>query len=68
MAVSSIPKNRLKEYRDRARLTMEEVSLLTGYTVPTISRHESGERGPTDEAIEKYSALYKEPSHKLFVL
>ena len=63
----SAPKNRLKELRDRSRLTLEEVSILTGYSVPTISRHESGSRSLSEEAASKYSALYKVPTHQLFM-
>lgn len=63
----SAPKNRLKELRDRSRLTMEEVGIITGYSVPTISRHESGERSLSEEAINKYAALYKVPTHQLFM-
>ena len=61
-------KNRLKELRDRSRLTLQEVSLITGFSVPTISRHESGERGLTEEALIKYSSLYKVRTHELFVI
>ena len=50
--------NRLRELRDRSRLTLQEVSILTGFAVPTISRHESGERALSDEAITKYAGLY----------
>lgn len=60
-------KNRLKELRDRSRLTLQEVSLITGFGVSTISRHESGERGLTEDAILKYAALYKVPTHQLFM-
>lgn len=62
-----LTKNRLKELRDRSRLTLGEVSLITGYGVSTISRHESGERGLTEEAISKYASLYKVPTHQLFM-
>lgn len=61
-------KNRLRELRDRSRLTLQEVSLITGFSVPTISRHESGERGLTEEALTKYSSLYKVRTHELFVI
>lgn len=60
-------KNRLKELRDRSRLTLQEVSIITGYGISTISRHESGGRGLTEEAIAKYAALYKVPTHQLFM-
>ena len=60
-------KNRLRELRDRSRLTQQEVSILTGYTVTAISRHENGSRSLSEEAIAKYAALYKVPTHQLFV-
>lgn len=61
-----IAKNRLRELRDRSRLTLEEVSILTGYSVPTISRHENGGRSLSEEAIIKYSSLYKVHTYELF--
>lgn len=68
MKNNSAPKNRLKELRDRSRLTLQEVSILTGYSVPTISRHEGGGRALSEEAIIKYASLYKVNTHELFVL
>lgn len=62
----NVVKNRLRELRDRSRLTLQEVSILTGYSVPTISRHESGERSLSEEAIIKYSQLYKVHTYELF--
>lgn len=67
MKNNSAPKNRLKELRDRSRLTLEEVSILTGFSVPTISRHESGSRSLSEEAVQKYAALFKVPTHQLFM-
>lgn len=58
--------NRLRELRDRSRLTLQEVSILTGFSVPAISRHESGGRGLTKDAITKYAALYKVETYELF--
>lgn len=63
----SAPKNRLREFRDRSRLTLDEVSTLTGFNVTTISRHESGSRSLSEEAIDKYAALYKVKTHELFM-
>ena len=62
-----MPQNRLKELRDRSRLTQDEVSMITGYSVATISRHESGSRGLSQDAIDRYSRLYKVRSYELFV-
>lgn len=66
MKDNSAPKNRLKELRDRSRLTLEEVSIITGFSVPTISRHESGGRSLSEEAALKYASLYKCQTHELF--
>ena len=65
---TAIPKNRLKEYRDRARLTMQEVSNLAGDDVSTIWKHETSQRRLTEEASDKYAALYKVKTHELFIL
>lgn len=67
MKNNSAPKNRLKEFRDRSRLTLQEVSILTGFSIPTISRHENGGRSLSEEAILKYAALYKVKTHELFI-
>lgn len=61
------PKNRLRELRDRSRLTMQEVSTLTGFSVAAISRHENGSRSLSDDAIDKYAKLYKVRTYELFV-
>lgn len=68
MKDNSAPKNRLKELRDRSRLTLQEVSILTGFSIPTISRHENGGRALSEEAILKYAALYKVNTHELFMV
>ena len=60
--------NRLRELRDRSRLTLQEVSILTGYGVSTISRHESGERKLSEDAIVKYATLYKVHTYELFIV
>ena len=60
------PSNRLRELRDRSRLTLQEVAILTGFNVSTISRHESGERALSEDALVKYAALYKVHTYELF--
>lgn len=67
MKNNSATANRLKELRDRSRLTLQEVSILTGFSVPAISRHENGGRSLSEDAIAKYAALYKVPTHQLFM-
>ena len=66
MKDNSAPKNRLRELRDRSRLTLEEVSLVTGYGVPTISRHENCGRSLSEEALLKYASLYKVHTYEIF--
>ena len=61
------PKNRLRELRDRSRLTQEEVSMLTGISVAAISRHENCSRGLSRDAIEKYAGVYKVHTYEIFV-
>lgn len=63
-----IVKNRLREYRDRSRLSLTEVSMLTGFDTSTISKHENGTRGLTSDAVIRYSKLYKVETHELFEL
>lgn len=67
MKNNSAPKNRLRELRDRSRLTLEEVAMITGYSVPTISRHENCGRSLSEEAVVKYASLYKVQTHELFL-
>ena len=61
-------RNRLRQFRERSRLSLTEVATLTGFDVSTISKHENGQRGLTPEAITKYAKLYKVESYELFYL
>lgn len=61
------PRNRLRELRDRSRLTMQEVSTLTGFSVAAVSRHENGSRSLSEDAIDKYAKLYKVRTFEIFV-
>lgn len=63
-----IVKNRLKELRGLSKLTLEEVSIITGFDISTISKHENSTRGLTKEVIEKYAKLYKVSTYELFDL
>lgn len=59
--------NRLRWLREnRSHLTLEEMSRLTGFDVSTISKHESGDRGLTKEAVEVYAQIYKVASWELY--
>ncbi len=56
---------KIKDYRDRARLTIEEVSVLTGLSKSTISKHETGDRIPSADAISRYCRVFKCAEHEL---
>lgn len=60
--------NRLEELRNRSRLTQEEVSIITGFSIPTISRHENRTRSLSADVIKKYASLYKVETHEIFIL
>jgi transcriptional regulator with XRE-family HTH domain len=59
-------KNRLREQRERSRLTIYEVAKLLEVTPGTVSKHESNSRGLSDDMIRKYAELYKCETHELF--
>ena len=61
------PRNRLRELRDRSRLTMQEVATLTGFSVAAISRHENGSRSLSEDAVDRYARLYKVRTYELFI-
>ena len=58
--------NRLKPLREKAGLTQEEVAILVGYDVTTVCKHENATRRLTEDAIARYSKVYKVPTHLLF--
>lgn len=58
-------KTRIREYRDRSRLTLDELSILTGLDKSTISKHESGDRIPSKDAVRRYCKVFKCESHEL---
>lgn len=59
-------KNRLREQREKSRLTIGEVAKLLNITPGAVSRHESSSRSLSDEMIKAYAELYKVQSHELF--
>ena len=63
-----IPRNKLRYLRDRSRLSLNEVSILTGIDYTTISKHEGSTRGLSAENIAKYARVYKVETHELFYL
>jgi transcriptional regulator with XRE-family HTH domain len=61
------PPNRLREQRERSRLTVSEVARFLDVSIATVSRHETSNRGLTRNMIEKYAGLYKVTSAELFI-
>ena len=66
MATATARPNRLRQLRERARLTQAEVAKLVDLTIPSVSRHESGAKPLTDAMLAKYAQVFKVPTHKLF--
>ena len=62
------PENNLRKLRNLSKLTLQEVSLITGFDISTISNHESGRRSMSNDVLIKYANLYKVQTHELFVL
>ena len=61
-------KNRLREFRERSRLTLAEVGTLMGLDLSMVSKHEAGTRSLTADQIIKYAKIFKCETHELFVI
>ncbi len=59
--------NRIRYFRERARLTQAELATLIGTDETAVSRWESGARPLTPQIIEKLSRLFKCQSWELLV-
>jgi DNA-binding XRE family transcriptional regulator len=60
-------RNRVRELRERARLTQAEVAKLLDVNESDVSRWESGKRPLSPAAIEKIAAVFKVRSWELFL-
>lgn len=58
--------NKLKELREKVRLTQTEVAKLLDVHFSTVAKHENGDRGLTGTEIDKYAKLYKVQPHEIF--
>lgn len=63
----AIPRNRLAELRNTAKLTQDEVGKLLDIDGTTVSKHENSERSLSDDMIRAYARLYKVQTHELFL-
>jgi transcriptional regulator with XRE-family HTH domain len=59
-------KNRLRDLRARSRLTEREVAKILDITPEAVLAFESGERPLTQNAIIRFSRLYKVYTYELF--
>lgn len=59
--------NRIKELRERSRLTQEELGKLLGVDATTISKHETGDRALSDDKVMAYAKVFKVSTHEIFV-
>ncbi len=61
-----IPTNRLKELRQKAKLSQAEVGQLMGVSNSVVSHHEIGARQISDDNIWKYAEIFKVSTYELF--
>lgn len=66
MPTTTTRPNKIRQYRERAKLTQAELAKLVDLTIPSVSRHETGVKPLTDAMLAKYAAVFKVPTHKLF--
>lgn len=64
---NNIPRNRLKYFRNRSRLTQQEIAKLLDFDVTLVSKHENWSRRMTDDQIVAYANVYKVKTHELFM-
>lgn len=57
----------LKQLREKANLTQNEVSKLTGLTIKFISDIENGRRNPSDNSKKKLAKAYKASVVEIFL-
>ena len=66
-AEENVDMNRIRYFRERARLTQAEVATILGTDETSVSRWENGSRALTPQIIEKLSRLFKCESWELFL-
>ena len=58
--------NRLREQRERSRLTQEELAKLLDLDKTTVSKHECGINAMDHRTILRYARVFKIETHELF--
>ena len=65
---SAVPPNRIKEFRELAKLSQERLAEMLGTTHPTVQRIENGKQALTDAWLYKFAkALKRRPAELLRV-
>lgn len=59
--------NRLREQRERSRLTVSEVAKVTGISQSALTKYENGVLKLSDERAVVLAKLYKVETHELFL-
>lgn len=59
--------NRLREQREKSRLTVDEVSKVTGISQSALTKYENGNLQLSDERAKILAKLYKVETHELFL-
>ena len=57
----------LKQIREKANLTQEQTSKITGFSIRYISLLENGERNPSDKAKNILAKAYRVPVVEIFL-
>lgn len=57
----------LRQIREKANLTQEQASKITGFTIRYISMIENGERNPSDKAKNVLAKAYRVPIVEIFL-
>lgn len=57
----------LKKFREKAKLTQDQVSKLTGLSIRYISLLETGKRNPSDKTKKILAKIYKVSDVEIFL-
>jgi predicted nuclease with RNAse H fold len=67
VAKGEIRHTNIRKLRERSRLTLEELAVLTGLDPTSVSKHQNAHRGIDEEALKRYARVFKCQSYELFV-
>lgn len=67
VAKGEIRQTNIRKLRERSRLTLEELAVLTGLDPTTVSKHQNANRGIDEDALKRYARVFKCSSYEIFV-